>query len=236
MTTKSLPPSYSSLYNISSSKSNKRSKSNKNYDKPIPINNQVIYEQPNNQVIYEQPNPNNRNNQYIYEQTNLNGQIIYERPNPNNRNNQFIYEEANGHTNTRKNAYYQSSIKNKDKYMRPVNTNGHYSNDEGHYSSDHGYNTNQKKYHGPVNNTTSSGNVKVTEKKYIYKNGKGKEQIAQTEYIFNKNDIPYISGLDYDEKRRLLDDKYKSELLNLESQRIYKKIYAYNSYKSQVLR
>jgi len=127
--------------------------------------------------------------------------------------------------------------------MCPVNTNGHYSSDQRHcssdnvhYSSDPGYHTNPKKYHGPVNNTTSSGNVKVTEKKYIYKNGKGKEQIAQTEYIFNKNDLPYISGLDYDEKRRLLDDKYKSELLNLESQRIYKKIYAYNSYKSQVLR
>ena len=105
------------------------------------------------------------------------------------------------------------------------NTNGHYSNDEGHYFNDPVYNTNQKKYHGPVNNTTSSGNVMVTEKKYIYKNGKQKEQIAQTEYIFNKNDLPYISGdtlLDYDEKRRLLDDKYKSELLNLESQRIYK--------------
>jgi hypothetical protein len=233
MTTKSLPPSYSSLYNTSSSKSNKRSKSNKNYDKPIPINNKLIYEQPNNQVIYEQPNNQviyeQPNNQVIYEQTNPNGQIIYERPNPNNRNNQFIYEESNGHTNTRKNPYYQSSIKNKDKYMRPVNTNRY-------YSSDPGYNTNQKKYHGPVNNTTSSGNVKVTEKKYIYKNGKQKEQIAQTEYIFNKNDIPYISGLDYDEKRRLLDDRYKSELLNLESQRIYKKIYAYNSYNSQLLR
>ena len=250
MTTKSLPPSYSSLYNTSGSKSNKRSKSNKNYDKPTPINNKLIYEQPNNQVIYEQPNSN--------------GQTIYERPNPNNRNNQFIYEQSNGHTHTGKNPYYHSSIKNKDKYMCPVNTNGHYSSDHGHYSSDNGhyssdhghysndhghysndpvhysndpgYNTNQKKYHGPVNNTTSSGNVKVTEKKYIYKNGKGKEQIAQTEYIFNKHDIPYISGLDYDEKRRLLDDRYKSELLNLESQRIYKKIYTYNRYNSQLLR
>jgi hypothetical protein len=202
MTTKSLPPSYSSLYNTSSSKSNKRSKSNNNYDKPLPIN---------NQVIYEQLNPNNRNNQ-----------VIYERPDPNNRNKQFIYEESNGHTNSIKNPYYQSSIKN---------TNGY-------YSSNSEYNTNPKKYHGPVNNTTSSGNVKVTEKKYIYKNGVQKEQISQTEYIFNKNDIPYISGdrlLDYNEKKRLLDDRYKSEILNLESQRIYKKIYAYNSYNSQVL-